>query len=126
MAATVGEAPDIIETSPASLFGGDAGDVSSCVRLYDILTGMGGASWREVWRDGALADGYEELFDELERSGWYARTRMGETGIRFWPDGARAKQIVIDTRLNLNPHRLSMWREHTGLDLAIEIEEGGK
>jgi hypothetical protein len=91
-----------------------------------ILAGMGGATWRDVWRDEALSEQYAELFDELERSGWYARTRMGDSGIRFWPDGARAKQIVIDTRLRLNPHRLSMWREHTGLDLVIEIEEGGK
>lgn len=87
---------------------------------------MGGGTWRAVLPGIEPADGLAELFDEFERCGWYARTRMGDHGVRFWPDGARGKQFIVDTRYPLNETRLSMYREHTGLELGIQIEEGGK
>jgi len=58
-------------------------------------------------------------------SAWYARTRVGSHGIRFWPDEGRARQFIVDTRYPLNAHKLDSYREHTGLPLKIEIE-GGK
>lgn len=81
--------------------------------------------WRDVLRETQPADGLAELFDELERFGWYARTRSGEYGLRFWPDDGRRRQIVIDTRHPLNDHKLEHYRMHTGLPLHMEIEEGG-
>ncbi|MEO2134108.1 hypothetical protein [Microbacterium sp.] len=86
---------------------------------------MGTQTWREMLRGTEPAPGLPELFDELERSGWYPRSRVGDYGIRFWPDEGRKKQIMVDTRYPLNEHKLEGYREHTGLDLHIQIEEGG-
>lgn len=86
---------------------------------------MGRQTWREVLRETEPAQGLPELFDELERYGWYPRSRVGSYGIRFWPDEGRSRQFVVDTRYPLNEHRLEGHRDHTGLDLLVQIE-GGK
>jgi len=90
-----------------------------------ILVNMSAGSWREILRETPVADGLEELFDELERCGWKARSRVGEHGIRFWPNEGRSMQTVIDTRYPLNEHKLQNYRQHTGLELEITIDEGG-
>jgi len=89
------------------------------------MQSMGSATWRDILRGDPPAAGLPELFDELERCGWKARTRVGQFALRFWPDNARGKQMVIDMRYPLNDHKLETYRAHTGLVLAVEIAEGG-
>lgn len=86
---------------------------------------MDGQTWREILRATEPAAGLAELFDELERSGWYARTRVGDHGIRFWPDDGRRRQFIIDTRYPLNAPKLEYYREHTNLPLSVQVSEGG-
>lgn len=86
---------------------------------------MDQGNWREILRGTEPAEGLAELFDELERLGWYARNRVGNYGIRFWPNEGRRRQVQLDTRYPLNQHKLEDIIEHTQLDLDIRIEEGG-
>ena len=86
---------------------------------------MGEHSWRDVIGDAEIAKGLAEFFDELESYGWYARSRWGDTGLRFWPDGARAKQIAIDLGFPLNDYRREAIREEIQTHIAAKQKEGG-
>lgn len=70
-----------------------------------------------------LADGVRHLCQELETGGWYPRKRWGTRGIVYWPEGARRRQIVVDTEYPMNEYRLQNLTEHTGLPLTMNTEE---
>lgn len=86
---------------------------------------MGSSSWRSVVGDAEISDEFAKLFDELESYGWYARSRWGDTGVRFWPEGGRAKQIVVDLALDLNQYRRETILDAIKTYTAARQKEGG-
>jgi hypothetical protein len=73
--------------------------------------------------DEELGEGVRELCDQLEQAGWYPRRRMGPTGMAFWPENGRRRQIVVELRYPPNDHKLEFYREHTGLALTVTTTE---
>jgi hypothetical protein len=66
---------------------------------------VGANDWRRTIGDIELPDGMAEFFDELHRSGWYIRSRWGDTSVRLWPDEGRPYQVTIDLRYPINDPR---------------------
>jgi hypothetical protein len=83
-------------------------------------------SFRDVLGDLELAQGVEDLLVVLEAAGWYPRGRRGSTGVCYWPDNGRPRQIVIDTSYPINTHRLNDIRERTGTQVMNREREGAR
>ena len=76
-----------------------------------------------VPRDAEIGAGVLALVEVLERHGWYPRGLMGSSGIRYWPDNQRSKQIVITYTQFMVPQRLAFWAEHCGITELLGITE---
>jgi hypothetical protein len=86
---------------------------------------MGDESWEQFVGDLNLGPEFKEFFSELESLGWYARSRWGDSGIRFWPEGGRSRQIVVDLRYPMNRHRREEILEQMASTAKTKNREGG-
>ncbi len=86
---------------------------------------MDHAGWREALSTLDAAPGVEELCEELTRYEWVYRGRWGTAGLRFWPDGGRSQQIVVQANFPVNEHRLEEIRVQINRPTRVEKTEGG-
>lgn len=71
-----------------------------------------------------LGEGVESVCEQLEAAGWLPRSRWGDgRSIRYWKDGNRPGQVIIDLRYPMNAHRLEHLSDKTGIELTVEVKE---
>lgn len=70
-----------------------------------------------------VPDGTRELCRVLEGAGWFPRGRWKGDGLRYWPDGGRGRQLIIDLRVPMNEARVRATLQHAGVSLTVQYKE---
>lgn len=76
--------------------------------------------------DAEIGEGILDVVNVLEKHGWYPHSLFGSSGIRYWPENGRSRQLVITYKQFVVRQRLQLWAEHTGISELLEITQEEK